>query len=79
MYLIHLDWISAENLEIAISDVDQIEVDLSTKKRIKTGAVLTAKNSDKTRSGRDMSIICSLVRSGYKYSTIKSIFFNPPE
>lgn len=69
--------VSAENLEIAKSNVDQLEVDLLTKKRIITGTNLTKKDADKTRSGRDLSIIYSLVRSGYNYPTIKSIFFNP--
>ena len=66
-----------ENLEVAKSDVEQLEIDTRTKNRIIKGAHLTAKSADKTRSGRDISIIWKLVYLDYNYPTIKSIFFNP--
>lgn len=69
--------LNRESLHSAKSDLKKLEIDSKTKKRIITGAHLTAKNADKTRSGRDMSIICSLIYYDYNYPTIKSIFFNP--
>jgi hypothetical protein len=69
--------ISLKDSEAATADVKRLEVDSRTQSRIITGALLTAKSADKTRSGRDMSILCRLISSDYDYSTIKSIFFNP--
>ena len=69
--------ISLEDAESAKNDINKLEVDPRTRKRILTGALLTGEHSDKTRSGRDMSILCSLIHHDYNYATIRSIFFNP--
>ena len=55
----------------------RLEIDSRTQNRIIAGTLLTAKDADKTRSGRDMSILYHLIAGDYDYSTIKSIFFNP--
>jgi len=60
----------------AKTDVARLEVPQKTRKRILTGALLTGEH-DRTRSGRDFSIICSLIHHDYNYPTIRSIFFNP--
>ena len=69
--------ISAKNQKDAFADIDKLEVTDETKMHIKTGAPLTKKGADDTRSARDMSIICALVSFDYNYKTIESIFLNP--
>ena len=69
--------ISLEDAQTAKADAGRLEVDSKIKKRIITGCMLTAKNANKTRSGRDESIICSLIYNDYDYATIRSVFFNP--
>jgi len=69
--------VSVKDSESAISDVKRLEVDSKTKNRIITGALLTSKGSDKTRSGRDMSILYHLISNDYDYETIRGVFFNP--
>ena len=69
--------ISIKDAEAAKTDVEKMEVPSKTKNLIITGEMLRTKGADKTRSGRDFSIICSLVYCEYDYATIKSIFFNP--
>lgn len=59
------------------ADVLRLEVPPKARKRILTGSHLTGENNDTTRSGRDFSIICSLIRHYYNYPTMRSIFFNP--
>jgi hypothetical protein len=69
--------ISLRDRQSALADVGRLEVDSKIKRRIITGSKLTARNADKTRSGRDMSVICSLIYNDYDYATIRSVFFNP--
>lgn len=66
-----------ENLKNVKKIVNKLEIDSKTKKRIITGHLLTDKLADKTRSGRDISILVSLIFYDYNYPTIRSIFFNP--
>ena len=68
--------ISIKDSQAAIADVQRLEIDSKIKRRIITGSKLTGKKNDKTRSGRDMSIICSLIYNDYDYATIRSVFFN---
>ena len=53
--------ISVESPESAKEDANRLEVEPKARKRIITGALLTGEHNDKTRSGRDMSILCSLI------------------
>lgn len=69
--------ISRSDIASARADVKRLEVDTETQKRIIAGSLLTAKDADKTRSGRDMSILYYLIAADYDYPAIKSIFFNP--
>jgi len=69
--------ISLNDTDAAQADVKRLEIDSRTQNRIITGTLLTAKDADKTRSGRDMSILYHLIAGDYDYATIKSIFFNP--
>ena len=69
--------ISLKDADAAQADVKRIEIDSRTQSRIITGTLLTAKDADKTRSGRDMSILYHLISGDYDYATIKSVFFNP--
>jgi len=55
----------------------KLKVSERTKRMIMTGELQKESGADKTRSGRDMAIITSLVAGGYDYPTIKSIFLNP--
>jgi putative DNA primase/helicase len=59
----------------AREDVGKLEVPSRTKDLIITGSMLD-NGSDTSRSGRDFSIECTLIRGGYNYETLKSIFFN---
>ena len=68
--------INCESLEVAKKDVGKLEIKPKYKKMILTGSKLTGEASDKSRSGRDMSIIYALVVNDYNYATIRSIFFN---
>jgi putative DNA primase/helicase len=64
--------------EISVKEcVEKLEISPKTKNLIITGEMQPEEDADQTRSGRDFSIICSLIRRGYDYPTIKSIFFNP--
>ena len=69
--------ISLKDADAAQADVRRLEIDSRTQNRIITGTLLTAKDADKTRSGRDMSILYHLISNDYDYATIKSVFFNP--
>jgi hypothetical protein len=69
--------ISLDDTESARADVLRLVAPPRTRNRILTGALLTGDNNDKSRSGRDFSIICSLIYHDYNYPTIRSIFFNP--
>lgn len=60
----------------AIEKVTKLEVSYKAKYLIITGKMQQEEDADNTRSGRDFSIICSLIKNGYDYPTIKSIFFN---
>ena len=66
----HMDEKSAEE------DVEKLEISSKAKRLIITGEMQQEDDADHTRSGRDFSIICSLIRRGYNYPTIQSIFFN---
>ena len=66
-----------ENLAYVKELVNSLEIDPKTKNRVLTGHCLTEKLADKTRSGRDISIMYSLIMHDYNYPTIRSIFFNP--
>ena len=69
--------ISLKDADSAQADVKRLEIDSRSQNRIMTGTMLTAKDADKTRSGRDMSILYHLISGDYDYATIKSVFFNP--
>lgn len=62
---------SPENAE---EDVKKLEIKSKHKRRILTGTLKA--EGDKSRSGRDQSIITALIWSGYNYPTIRSIFLN---
>lgn len=60
--------------EHAEEDVKELEISSKHIRRILTGSLKT--EGDKSRSGRDQSIIAALILSGYNYPTIRGIFFN---
>jgi len=68
--------ISSVSYEAAKTDIDKLEIKSQAKNMILTGSKLTEPSADKTRSGRDMSIICSLISRGYNYQTIRGVFLN---
>ena len=68
--------VSDVSYEAAKRDVNKLEIKSKTKNLILTGARLVGIDSDKTRSGRDMAIICALISNGYNNPTIRSIFIN---
>jgi hypothetical protein len=61
----------------ARADVERLEIPAKTKRLIISGERLQDPAADHTRSARDYSIINSLIKCSYDYSTIKSIFYNP--
>jgi hypothetical protein len=67
--------VSSESEQKAWEAVDLLQIPPRTRTMILTGKAKGLK--DNTNSGRDMSIICSLVWARYGYETIKSIFLNP--
>lgn len=69
--------ISLDNEQSAKTDVEKLEISSKTKNLIITGSLLREKGADRTRSGRDFSIICSFIYWDYDYPTIRGIFFNP--
>jgi hypothetical protein len=69
--------ISLTNGEAAKEDVERLEISSKAKNLIITGAFDRGRSTDKTKSGRDFSIICSLIYWDYDYATIRSVFFNP--
>ncbi|MGA2361045.1 MAG: hypothetical protein ABSG73_01150 [Candidatus Aminicenantales bacterium] len=69
--------ISLDDAQSAKADVEGLEISSKTKNLILTGSLLREKGADRTRSGRDFSIICSLIYWDYDYQTIHSVFFNP--
>jgi hypothetical protein len=69
--------ISFDSEAQAIADAKALEVRRPTQNRIIHGTMLQGKTADRTASGRDMSIIVTLIFGNYDYPTIKSIFFNP--
>lgn len=69
--------ISLEDAQSAKADVEGLKISSKTKNLIITGSLLREKGADRTRSGRDFSIICSLIYWEYDYPTIRSVFFNP--
>jgi hypothetical protein len=66
--------VSSESEEEAQAAVSQLRITERHKKMIRFGKPIRLK--DTMKSGRDMSIIDSLVGAGYNYATIRSIFFN---
>lgn len=67
--------VSSESEPEAIKAVDELCLpQAKTRTMILTGKAIRLK--DMSDSGRDLSIISSLVWAGYGYATIKSIFFN---
>jgi hypothetical protein len=68
--------VSSESEVKAFEAADLLLIPKRTRDMILLGKV--AKNlKDPSDSGRDQSIICSLILAGYGYATIKSIFFCP--
>ena len=69
--------ISDRDIRAADADVKQLKVSPRTKRMIITGALpQAADGKEKTRSERDMSILCSLICAGYGYQTAQAIFLN---
>ena len=69
--------ISRKDEATARAEVERLDIPAKAKRLIITGARLQDPTADHSRSARDFSIICSLIKGGYDYSTIKSIFYNP--
>ncbi len=69
--------ISHRDEKSAREDVEKLEIPAREKNLIISGDMLCEEDADHTRSGRDFSIICSLIQRDYGYPTIRSIFFNP--
>jgi hypothetical protein len=67
--------VSLESEAKAFESVDLLQVPTRTKTMILTGKAKGMK--DNSNSGRDFSIICTLVMAGYGYPTIRSVFLNP--
>ncbi|MGA2361623.1 MAG: hypothetical protein ABSG73_04100 [Candidatus Aminicenantales bacterium] len=61
----------------AQAQIEKLEIPAQTKRFIVSGALPQGKDVDRTASGRDFRIICSLIFCGYNYATIQSVFFNP--
>jgi hypothetical protein len=60
----------------AQEDVKKLEIQSKYKKLIITGALKAYHDEYKSRSERDMAIICALISADYNYATIRSTFFN---
>jgi hypothetical protein len=60
----------------AQADVNSLEIQPMYKKLIVTGALKAYHTDYKTRSERDMAVICALISADYNYPTIRSIFSN---
>jgi hypothetical protein len=69
--------ISNKDIQAADADIKGLKVPPRTKRMIITGVLpQAADGKEKTRSERDMSILCSLIAAGYGYDTAKAVFFN---
>jgi len=68
--------VRSSNSDEAQADVNSLEIQPMYKKLIVTGALKAYHTDYKTRSERDMAVICALISADYNYPTIRSIFFN---
>jgi hypothetical protein len=59
-----------------MADIKNLSISLRTKKMILTGDLRREDGKGRTRSGRDMAILCSLIRAGYGLETARAVFLN---